>query len=139
MKVIGFNETSHDAALALIDDGKILFAGHAERYSKKKNDWYTNQNLWDNAYKYGTPDVIAYYEKPWLKRLRLFTKGGSADWKPFNRFDKSFEHHYSHAAAGYYTSPFKDAVGVVLDANGEFTTSSVWVASDEEIKLCKKW
>lgn len=139
MKIFGFNETSHDAALAVIEDGKILFAGHAERYSKVKNDWYTNDGLWNDAYRYGTPDAIAYYEKPWLKRLRLAIRGGSADWKPQNRFDRSFEHHYSHAAAGYYTSPFKDAVVVVLDAIGEFTTSSVWIAHDEEIKLYKKW
>ena len=61
MKIFGFNETSHDAALAVIEDGKILFAGHAERYSKQKNDWYTNKTLWDNAYEYGSPDAIAYY------------------------------------------------------------------------------
>jgi carbamoyltransferase len=139
MRVFGFNETSHDAALAVIEDGKILFAGHAERYSKQKNDWYTNQGLWDDAYGYGQPDAIAYYEKPWLKRLRLSIKGGAADWKPKNRFDKSFEHHYSHAAAGYFTSNFEDATIVVLDAIGEFTTSSVWVAKGDQIKLHKKW
>jgi predicted NodU family carbamoyl transferase len=34
MIILGINETSHDAAACLIDDGDILFAGHAERYSK---------------------------------------------------------------------------------------------------------
>ena len=42
MKILGINETSHDAAVSLIENGKILFAGHAERYSKEKNDWYIN-------------------------------------------------------------------------------------------------
>jgi len=36
MIILGVNETSHDASLSLIEDGNILFAGHAERYSKKK-------------------------------------------------------------------------------------------------------
>lgn len=139
MKILGINETSHDAALALIDNGKILFAGHAERYSKIKNDWYTNDALWYDAYNYGTPDLFAYYEKPLQKRLRLLLRGGAADWKPQDKYDKSFAHHYSHAAAGYYTSPFDDAVIVVLDAIGEFTTSSIWIGEKEEINLYSKW
>jgi carbamoyltransferase len=139
MKILGFNETSHDAAMSLIDDsGNILFAGHAERYSKSKNDWYTNGNLLDDLVKYGSPDKIAYYEKPYLKKLRLLL-GGYADWKPNIKYDKSFDHHYSHAAAGYYTSSFKDATIVVLDAIGEFTTSSIWIGDGDKITLHKKW
>ena len=139
MKILGYNETSHDAALALIENGNILFAGHAERYSKIKNDWYTNDQLWLDALKFGSPDAVAYYEKPWLKKLRLCAKGGASDWKPAHSYDKAFEHHYSHAAAGYYTSSFKDATIVVLDAIGEFTTSSVWVGQGDKIKLHNKW
>ena len=139
MKIIGFNETSHDAALAVIENEKILFAGHAERYSKIKNDWYTNDALWLEALKFGDPDAIVYYEKPNLKRLRLLLHGGASDWKPRHFYDKAFKHHYSHAAAGYYTSPFKDATIVVLDAIGEFATSSVWVGNGENIRLHKKW
>ena len=40
MLILGINETTHDASVSLIKDGEILFAGHAERYSKKKNDWF---------------------------------------------------------------------------------------------------
>ena len=139
MKILGINETSHDASVSLIEDGKILFAGHAERYSKQKNDWYINDSLVNDALSYGSPDAIAYYEKPLLKASRLFLKGGSGDWKP--RFDidsvprKSFGHHYSHAAAGYYTSPFNDAVIVVLDSIGEYNTSTIWVGEGDKIKL----
>ena len=139
MLILGINETSHDASLSLIKDGQILFAGHAERYSKQKNDWYINDSLVKDALSYGTPDAIAYYEKPLLKASRLFLKGGSGDWKP--QFDingiprKSFKHHHSHACAGYYTSKFTDAVIVVLDAIGEYNTSTIWVGEGEKIKL----
>ena len=139
MIILGVNETSHDASVSLIKDGKILFAGHAERYSKQKNDWYVNDSLVNDALQYGTPNAIAYYEKPLLKASRLLLKGGAGDWKP--RFDlpnvprKSFSHHYSHAAAGYYTSPFNDAVIVVLDAIGEYNTSTIWVGEGDKIKL----
>jgi carbamoyltransferase len=141
--ILGVNETSHDASVSLIKDGKILFAGHAERYSKQKNDWYVNDSLVNNALSYGVPDAIAYYEKPLLKASRLLLRGGYGDWKP--RFElqniprKSFNHHHSHAAAGYYTSKFDDAVIVVLDAIGEYNTSTIWVGNKEHIKLVKKY
>jgi carbamoyltransferase len=138
MKIFGFNETSHDAALAVVENGKILFAGHAERYSKVKNDWYTNDKLWQDALLQGTPDAIAYYEKPQLKRFRLFKNGGASDWKPQHKYDVSYKHHYSHAAAGYYTSSFQKAAIVVLDAIGEFSTSTVWAGDGENIKLIKE-
>jgi carbamoyltransferase len=140
MNILGVNETSHDAAMALIDDDKILFAGHAERYSKKKNDWYNNYDIYFNLLEYGKPDACAYYEKSNLKRLRIKLIGGSADWmakfKPKNT--KEFKHHYSHAAAGYYTSPFDDALIVVLDAIGEFNTSTIWTGVGEKISLVEK-
>jgi carbamoyltransferase len=139
MIILGINETSHDASLSLIKNGKILFAGHAERYSKQKNDWYINDSLIKDALQYGRPDSIAYYEKPIIKASRLALKGGSGDWKPRFKIPeiprKSFSHHYSHAAAGYYTSSFNDAVIVVLDAIGEYNTSTIWIGEGEKIKL----
>jgi carbamoyltransferase len=137
--ILGINETSHDASVSLIKDGEILFAGHSERYSKQKNDWYINDSLVKDALSYGIPDAIAYYEKPFLKASRLFIRGGSGDWKPLFDMDgiprKSFKHHYSHACAGYYTSRFTDAVIVVLDAMGEYNTSTIWVGEGEKISL----
>jgi carbamoyltransferase len=140
MIIAGINETTHDASVSLIKNGNILFAGHAERYSKTKNDWFNNPDILEDAFRYGSPDVLAYYEKPWLKNLRLKMFGGFGGSQPFfentqlaNLKRKNFSHHYSHATAGYYTSPFKDAVIVVLDAIGEFNTSSIWIGENDEI------
>lgn len=136
--ILGINETSHDASVSLIKDGEILFAGHAERYSKQKNDWYNNKEIFLDALNYGTPDAIAYYEKPMLKKSRMLLRGGSSDWKPNFPLDVPvhyFKHHYSHAAAGYYTSAFNDACIVVLDAIGEYNTSTIWVGEGEKIRL----
>jgi carbamoyltransferase len=139
MIILGVNETSHDASVSLIENGKIIFAGHAERYSKQKNDWYINDSLVNDALSYGVPDAIAYYEKPLLKASRLFLKGGAGEWKPRFKIDsiprKSFSHHYSHACAGYYTSSLTDAAIVVLDSIGEYNTSTIWVGEGEKIKL----
>jgi carbamoyltransferase len=146
MIILGINETSHDASVSLIKDGEIVFAGHSERYSKEKNDWYTNDLLINDALQYGKPDKIAYYENRWLKKSRILTRGGFGGGKPYylERKDlrwiprESFSHHYSHAAAGYYTSKFNDALIVVLDAIGEYNTSTIWVGENSNIKLIKK-
>ena len=138
MIILGVNETSHDASVSLIKDGEVLFAAHAERYSKKKNDWYNNNDIILDALNYGTPNAIAYYENPILKKSRMIIHGGASDWKPripMNVPVHYFKHHYSHAAAGYYTSSFTDAVVVVLDAIGEYNTSTIWVGENEKIKL----
>lgn len=143
MRILGINETTHDASVSIIEDGKILFAAHAERYSKQKNDWFTNDQLLDAALSFGKPDKIAYYEHRWLKKFRILTRGGFGGGKPYflTRKDlkhiprETFSHHYSHAAAGYYTSKFDNAVIVVLDAIGEYNTSTIWDAKGERINL----
>ena len=41
MRILGINCMNHDAAMAVVDidcGGDILWAAHAERYSKIKND-----------------------------------------------------------------------------------------------------
>ena len=83
MRILGINETTHDASVCVLEDDNILFAGHAERYSKVKNDWFTNPEILDEALSYGKPDAIAYYERPLIKKLRIATKGGFGGGKPF--------------------------------------------------------
>ena len=142
MKIFGVNETTHDAALAIIEDGEILFAGHAERYSKEKNDWFLNDGIIKDALIYGgSPDRVAYYEKRWLKKQRIARHGGLGGGKPYYKEtilgkvpSRSYKHHYSHACAGYYTSPFVDAAIVVLDAIGEYETSTIWTGEGKKIK-----
>jgi carbamoyltransferase len=145
MKILGINETTHDASMTLIEDGEILFAAHSERYSKAKNDWFNNQSILNDVLSYGMPDKIAYYEKQWLKQTRILLKGGFGGSDPWFRDSiighlpvKSFSHHHSHAAAGYYTSKFNDAVVVVLDAIGEWNTSTIWVGEGDSLKLVSK-
>ena len=42
-------------------------------------------------------------------------------------------HHLSHAAGGYFTSPYDDACIVVIDAIGEWDTISIWYGKGDEI------
>jgi len=142
--ILGISAGFHDAAVTLIDHtGEILFAGHSERYSKQKNDADLVPELIMDAMQYGIPDSIAYYERPWLKQLRRLRSGEGIQWGQLTVRQilqqqiplalwpdriTTYNHHLSHAAAGFQTSPYDRATCVVIDAIGEFDTVSIWGA-----------
>ena len=144
MRILGINCMNHDAAMAVVEIkdgiGKILWAAHAERYSKIKNDHYLNWAIVNEAMTYGPFNKVVYYEKPWLKKTRQLyaTQWGDAlsytelpQWHldHFNiKIDECVKHHDSHAAAGYFTSPFKEATILTVDAIGEWETMSISTA-----------
>ena len=68
MRVLGVSAGFHDAGLTVINNDKILFAGHSERYSKRKHDKELCPEIIEEAFKYGPFDSIAYYEKTWKKK-----------------------------------------------------------------------
>ena len=43
------------------------------------------------------------------------------------------EHHYSHAAAAFYPSPFKESVILCMDGVGEWATTSAWIGKEGKI------
>ena len=53
MRVLGINCMNHDAAMAVVDFssgiGEVLWAAHAERYSKVKNDFHLNWAIVNEA------------------------------------------------------------------------------------------
>lgn len=146
---IGISCLSHDAAVAVIKDQQIVFAGHAERYSRKKNDKFLNDDLLSDALNYaGDIDNIVFYERPFIKKTRQLFAGqyrsSFSSLLPQN-YLKSFkqlrklpikyvDHHLSHACGGYFTSKFTDAAIVVADAIGEWETLTVWHATGNNLK-----
>lgn len=143
MNTLGISAGFHDAAATVISpQGDILFAGHSERYSKKKHDPNFCQGLVDDVLVYG-PDIVAYYERPWLKQLRQWYSGQGIEWNKLRVRQvietqlggwiepervSGFNHHLCHAAAGFQTSPFERATVVVIDAIGEWDTITIWEA-----------
>ena len=142
MTILGLSAGFHDAGATLISNtGKILFAGHAERYSGIKNDANLNDELIEDACSYGEPNNIAWYENHWIKRTRQLYSGEWRKALDFSTTPKriarrhhlwapitSYGHHQCHAAAGFQTSPFDRAKVLVVDAIGEWDTVSVWDA-----------
>jgi carbamoyltransferase len=143
--ILGISAGFHDAAMTLVNaTGDIVFAGHSERYSKKKNDADLSAGLIGEFINYPV-DHVAYYERPWAKQLRNFRSGQGIEWNKLtvkqilkqqigSEFDAfpgkitTHNHHLSHAAAGFQTSPYDRATVVVIDAIGEFDTISIWGA-----------
>ena len=143
MNYIGISAGFHDAAVSVVDDhGNILFAGHSERYSKKKHDKDVCEELLTDALTYTNSEHLEYhyYERPWLKSLRQLRSGEGFTWPTWQKilglaYSQMSEpkihthgHHLCHAAAGFQTSPFDDATVVVIDAVGEFDTITIWDA-----------
>jgi len=126
--ILGVSAGFHDAAVTLINSqGDIVFAAHSERYSKRKNDANLVPELVMDAMEHGVPDQIAYYERPWLKQLRRLRSGEGIQWDQLTARQllqnqiplatwpkniKTYNHHLSHAAAGFQTSPFDRATCV---------------------------
>lgn len=158
----GITANSHDAALTVLADGVIKFAAHAERSSGVKNDKFLNSTIVEQASEYGAPTQVHWYETQWLKRMRQLRSGqwntavtkqspintlqefGIDTYTTLDVLDNALQHHgarfynhrhhASHAAAGYYTSPFKDAAVLVVDSIGEFETLTIWHGHDTELK-----
>ena len=156
---LGLSAGFHDAAATLIrSDGEIVFAGHSERYSKKKNDAQISTELMTEFCDYNI-DTIAYYERPWLKQLRNLVSGQGVDWSNITlrqvlqnqlgawlqhppEHTRTYSHHLCHAAAGFQTSSFDRAICVVIDAIGEFDTISIWGAEydhEDKARYKKLW
>lgn len=134
--LLGINALNHDASVCLLDRDNILFAAHAERYSRIKNDCNINQMLLDDCFKYGDPDKIVWFENPLLKATRRLYSGQKPYFSDVKKYLKQFNlnhlpmetvhHHAGHAAMGYYSSKFNDASILVIDAIGEWNTISIW-------------
>jgi carbamoyltransferase len=129
----GVNALNHGSSLAVFKDGQLV-----SNESRTEDELATS--IITEALHRGAPDRIFWYERPWIKKARQFKAG------QYNRaFDLSVlpkrylnkirvhyapitytPHHGSHAAAGYYTSPFNHCAVVVLDAIGEFECATIW-------------
>ena len=144
MNILGISAGYHDAAVTVLDSrGEIVYAGHAERYSRRKNDANLNVDMLFEAARGRPIDHIAYYETPWRKQTRQLYSGQGIEWSRittrqvlreqlYGYFSgvpvSTYQHHLSHAAAGFQTSPFDRATVVVIDAIGEWDCATIWSA-----------
>jgi carbamoyltransferase len=138
MIIWGVSSESHNASLSVLADDTLLFASESERFSGIKNDPYLNDDIINYALKFGKPELICWYENPYKKTLRQLLAGQGWIQNVKKYVDvpiKYYDHHYTHACAGYFTSKFDECCVVVIDAIGEFQTLTIWEACGNKLKL----
>jgi carbamoyltransferase len=146
--LLGVNALNHDASVCLVNGDEIRFAAHAERYSRRKNDKDLHHKLLKDCYNYGTPTEVVWFEKPFSKGLRRWYSGETPIFQNPKKYLKEnglgdlpityVPHHAAHAAMGFYTSKFNDAAVIVVDAIGEWDTTSIWSADHTGLKCVFK-
>src|SRR3989344_7468993 len=76
--ILGISCFYHDAAAALVKDGRVIAAAHEERFTRKRHDQSFPAKSIDFCLNFGDIsatdiDAVAFYDKPLLKFERLLT------------------------------------------------------------------
>lgn len=167
MNILGISAFYHDSAACLVQDGNIIAAAQEERFTRKKHDYRFPGNAAEFCLNYaglsaGDIDIVAFYDKPFLKFERLlesyltyapigiksFIKAmplwiKQKLWmKELIKKELNFEgkvlfpeHHESHAASAFFPSPFEDAAFITMDGVGEWTTASYGIGEGNQIEI----
>jgi carbamoyltransferase len=140
----GINALNHGSSLAVIKEGKLI------SNQSSINDELDPSVIFEALY-HGGPDRVFWYERPWIKKARQLRAGQYRRALDLSVLPRQYlnkikvhyapitytPHHGSHAAAGYYTSPFNHCAIVVLDAIGEFECATIWEGKHGE--MTKVW
>ncbi len=167
MYILGISAFYHDSAACLVKDGEIISAAQEERFTRKKHDFNFPSNAINFCLNYSKItvndlDLVAFYDKPFLKFERLLESYLSYAPMGIKSFIKAMplwikeklwmkelikkelnyegkiifpEHHESHAASAFFPSPFNEAAILTMDGVGEWTTTSFGTGKDNKIEL----
>lgn len=167
MYILGISAFYHDSAACLVKDGEILSAAQEERFTRKKHDHNFPQKaiefcLKDAGITSNQIDLVAFYDKPFLKFERLLETYLAYAPVGIKSFIKAMplwikeklwmkemikdklgysgkvifpEHHESHAASAFYPSPYNKAAILTMDGVGEWTTTSYGIGDGNDIQL----
>ena len=165
--ILGISAFYHDSAACLLKDGRILAAAQEERFTRKKHDHRFPRHavaycLGEAGITSGDLELVAFYDKPWLKFERLletylaFAPAGLPSFlkamplwlkeklwmgdlvKNAVGFEGTLlypEHHQSHAASAFFASPYSRAAILTIDGVGEWATASWGVGRDNRVEL----
>lgn len=163
MFVLGFNST-HDASVALVRDGRVLWAVEEERLSRRKHhygfpDLAIPFVLDAEGIETDAVDHLAFYWNPWsglfsfglhflrhLPRSWHYAKAQPGIWRDFTGLPRRMKragfrakfhfvrHHLAHAYSAFCPSPFERAAVLSIDGTGEWTTTCGAIAGPEGIR-----
>jgi len=160
---LGISAFYHDSAACITNGNIVLAAAEEERFTGIKHDssfpiktieWL----LHSLVLKITDIDEVHWYENPETKDDRVKTIFNKRPIKTFflrQRYKKDrlyntpetllqnlgytgkiiyHDHHYSHTAFSYYTSPYRNAAILTIDGVGEWETTTISLGSDKTIK-----
>lgn len=162
MIVVGISALYHDAACAILADGRLVAAAQEERFTRKRFDPSMPANafracLREAGLQIYDVDHVAYYENPTLRLSRQLWTGlpqlpvsrpetmfrFDAD-RPYREIREllgydgpvtTVSHHEAHAASAFYFSGFAESAILTADAVGEWTTTSYGRGGPDGIEL----
>jgi carbamoyltransferase len=131
MIIAGIN-VSHNASVALLKDGELLFSLEGERLSNIKYDFYPFQAISkikdyvdhvdvvvltgltiSSDYDVGVRDTDAF-------SAHILGLNKTFSQNTFVKYDLGSMHHEMHASTAFYNSGFKEALCIVKDGMGSF-------------------
>ena len=160
---LGISAFYHDSAACITQGNTVLAAAEEERFTGIKHDSSFPKNaikwaLYATAKKITDIQEVHWYENPEIKDDRVKTIFNKRPIRTFflrQRYKKDrknnspetllksmgytgkityHDHHHSHAAFSYYTSPYNDAAILTVDGVGEWETTTISFGSGKSIR-----
>ena len=163
MVQLGIAAFYHDSAACIVKDGKVIAAVEEERFTEIKHDaaFPINAIKWclkEARIKITDIDEVCWYENPETKKDRvnkIFNKRPFTTFFLRKKFLREFktknpttllqtigytgrisfvDHHMSHAAFSFLTSPYQSAAILTVDGVGEWETVGIYKGSENGIE-----
>ena len=160
---LGIAAFYHDSAACIVKDGKVIAAAEEERFTEIKHDaaFPINAIKWclkETRIKITDIDEVCWYENPDTKKDRvnkIFNKRPFTTFFLRKKFLREFktknpttllqtigytgrisyvDHHMSHAAFSFLTSPYQSAAILTVDGVGEWETVGIYKGSENGIE-----
>jgi carbamoyltransferase len=143
-----FSANTHDPAVALVGDGKLLFSLEEERLSRTKTsvalfpERALSLALEQTGISMADISLIGVDGKKWESvgkiKIQRYLRAMFKKVPPI----KFFNHELSHTAGAFYSSPFDDALCVTLDGNGDSLSGMIAVGTrkkSEPFRILKRF
>jgi len=160
---LGISAFYHDSAACIVNGNTVIAAAEEERFTGIKHDSSFPINtikwlLFSTVTKISDIQEVHWYENPDKKDDRVKTIFNKRPFRTFflrQRYNKDkknnspetllqnlgytgkiiyHDHHYSHSAFSYFTSPYKDAAILTVDGVGEWETTTISKGEGKSIK-----
>src|SRR3989344_8132516 len=153
MRILGIS-LGHDSNFALIENGQIKAVMEAERYFRQKRYKLSAQTLEDrkllSTYQYTHINDLRFFlnlvKKEWgnqFDAIAVQNQGRTKEYQNLIKFLKEngfafknahhINHHLSHAALSYFTSPFNEALVLSYDGIGNDGKTVFFKAKDNSV------